>query len=42
LQVGGASIPVAQCDNIYIFPGLGPAVTAEHATRETDAMLTPC
>jgi malate dehydrogenase (oxaloacetate-decarboxylating) len=40
MQVGGASIPVAQCDNIYIFPGLGLAVTAEHATRVTDAMLT--
>jgi malate dehydrogenase (oxaloacetate-decarboxylating) len=40
MQVGGASIPVAQCNNIYIFPGLGLAVTAVRATRITDAMIT--
>jgi malate dehydrogenase (oxaloacetate-decarboxylating) len=40
MQIGGASIPVAQCNNIYIFPGVGLAVTAVHATRITDAMMT--
>ena len=40
MQVGGASIPVAQCNNIYIFPGVGLAVTAVRATRVTDAMIS--
>jgi len=40
MQVDGASIPVAQCNNIYIFPGVGLAVTAVRATRVTDAMIT--
>ncbi len=40
MQVGRANIPVAQCNNIYIFPGVGLAVTAVRATRVTDAMIT--
>jgi malate dehydrogenase (oxaloacetate-decarboxylating) len=40
MRVGDASIPVAQCNNIYIFPGVGLAVTAARATRITDAMMT--
>jgi malate dehydrogenase (oxaloacetate-decarboxylating) len=40
MTVGHASIPVAQCNNIYIFPGIGLAVTAVRATRVTDAMMT--
>jgi malate dehydrogenase (oxaloacetate-decarboxylating) len=40
MQIGDARIPVAQCNNVYIFPGVGLAVTAVHATRITDAMMT--
>ena len=40
VQAGHARIPVAQCNNIYIFPGVGLAVTAVRATRVTDAMMT--
>ena len=40
MRAGDASIPVAQCNNIYIFPGVGLAVTAVRATRITDAMMT--
>ncbi len=40
MRVGDTSIPVAQCNNIYIFPGVGLAVTAVRATRVTDAMMT--
>jgi malate dehydrogenase (oxaloacetate-decarboxylating) len=40
MQVAGAQIPVAQCNNIYIFPGVGLAVTAVRAARITDAMMT--
>ncbi len=39
VRVGGASVPVAQCNNIYIFPGVGLAVTAVRAARVTDGML---
>ena len=35
-----AEIPVAQCNNVYVFPGIGLAVTAVRATRITDGMLT--
>ena len=40
MQVGSASIPVAQSNNVYVFPGVGLAVTAVRATRVTDAMIT--
>ena len=40
MNVGGTSVPVTQCNNVYIFPGLGLAVTAVRATRVTDAMMT--
>jgi malate dehydrogenase (oxaloacetate-decarboxylating) len=40
MQVGTARIPVAQCNNVYVFPGVGLAVTAVGASRVTDAMMT--
>ena len=40
MNVGGASVPVTQCNNVYIFPGIGLAVTAVRATRVTDTMMT--
>ena len=40
MRVGEVSIPVAQCNNIYIFPGVGLGATAVRATRVTDAMMT--
>jgi malate dehydrogenase (oxaloacetate-decarboxylating) len=36
----GREVPIAQCNNVYVFPGIGLAVTAVHATRVTDAMMT--
>jgi len=40
MQVNGRQVPVAQCNNVYIFPGVGLAVTAVRATRITGAMMT--
>lgn len=35
----GVERPVAQCNNAYIFPAIGLAVTAAQATRVTDEMM---
>jgi malate dehydrogenase (oxaloacetate-decarboxylating) len=39
LQRNGIERPIAQCNNVYIFPAMGLAVTAAQATRVTDAMM---
>jgi malate dehydrogenase (oxaloacetate-decarboxylating) len=36
---GGKQIPIAQCNNIYIFPAVGLAVVASRARRVTDTMI---
>ena len=40
MTVRGRSIPVAQCNNVYVFPGVGLGVIAVQATRITDPMMT--
>lgn len=40
LQRDGVARPVAQCNNVYIFPALGLAVNAAQATRVTDDMMS--
>jgi malate dehydrogenase (oxaloacetate-decarboxylating) len=40
MNVNGQHIPVAQANNVYVFPGVGLGVTAVRATRVTDAMMT--
>jgi malate dehydrogenase (oxaloacetate-decarboxylating) len=39
LEVEGREVPVAQANNVYIFPAMGLAVAAGGATRVTDRML---
>src|SRR5271168_1812878 len=39
LQHNGVQRPIAQCNNVYIFPAIGLAVTAAQATRVTDNMM---
>ncbi|UQX10096.1 NAD-dependent malic enzyme [Candidatus Mycobacterium methanotrophicum] len=39
LRRNGVERPVAQCNNVYIFPAMGLAVTAAQATRVTDEMM---
>ena len=39
LEIDGRQVPVAQSNNVYIFPAMGLAVTAARATRVTDSML---
>jgi malate dehydrogenase (oxaloacetate-decarboxylating) len=39
LEVDGREVPVAQANNVYIFPAIGLALAAGRATRVTDRML---
>lgn len=39
VQLGDTTIPIAQVNNFYIFPGVGQGVAATQATRVTDAMM---
>ena len=40
MTVRGRRVPVAQCNNVYVFPGVGLGVIAVRATRVTDPMMT--
>ena len=39
VSYGGKKIPIAQCNNVFIFPAMGLAVVASGASRVTDTML---
>ena len=40
VHVGGRDVPIAQVNNIYIFPGVGLGAIAVGATCITDTMIT--
>ena len=37
VNYGGHTIPIAQCNNVYIFPAVGLGVVASSARRVTDS-----
>ncbi|MBL8762593.1 MAG: NAD-dependent malic enzyme [Phycisphaerae bacterium] len=39
VSVGAQTVPIAQCNNVYIFPAVGLALAACKAARVSDAML---
>lgn len=39
VTVDGREVPVAQANNVYVFPAIGLAVTGSRATRVTDRMM---
>ncbi len=39
VRFGGRTIPISQCNNVYVFPALGLGAIASRARRITDAMF---
>ncbi|MFF0012063.1 NAD-dependent malic enzyme [Streptomyces sp. NPDC005374] len=39
MKIDGREVPVAQANNVYVFPAIGLAVTASRASRVTDRMM---
>jgi len=39
VNYGGRKLPIAQCNNVYIFPAIGLGVVASGTRRVTDAMV---
>jgi malate dehydrogenase (oxaloacetate-decarboxylating) len=39
VRSGGRTVPIAQCNNSYIFPAVGLALVASRARRVTDGMM---
>jgi malate dehydrogenase (oxaloacetate-decarboxylating) len=39
VEYGGRKIPIAQCNNVFIFPAVGLGVVASSARRVTDGMM---
>jgi malate dehydrogenase (oxaloacetate-decarboxylating) len=39
VQYDGRTIPIAQCNNVFIFPAVGLGVVASDASRVTDGMM---
>ncbi len=39
VEFDGRTIPIGQCNNVYIFPAVGLGLVASGATRVTDAMM---
>lgn len=39
VTIGSQTIPIAQCNNAYIFPGMGLAIVAGQAKRVTNSMM---
>jgi malate dehydrogenase (oxaloacetate-decarboxylating) len=39
VSYGGRTFPIAQCNNVFIFPAMGLGVVASDARRVTDAMM---
>ena len=39
VSYGGRTIPIAQCNNVFVFPAMGLGVVASGATRVTNTMM---